>query len=98
MGSDVIRQIKDIKANVCISGQTGSCPSRLKRFDWEIAQAKKAMIHASKKTVAMCISERLDSNRKSVVATIEHIDHLITELPAGRQLLALYHQAGIGVL
>lgn len=95
-GADVINQLKDIRADLCILGANGfSVEHGLSDIDWEIVQAKKAMIQSSKTTVVMCISEKLNSNRKFIVSPIEQVDYLVTELPADSPLLEPY--CGVGV-
>lgn len=98
-GADVVNQLKDIRANICVLGANGfSAEQGLSDIDWEIVQAKKAMIQSSKTTVVMCISEKLNSNRKFIVSSIEQIDYLITELPADSPLLEPYRKVGIKIL
>src|SRR5690606_37344548 len=98
-GPDVINQLKDIRANICVLGANGfSVEQGLSDIDWEMVQAKKAMIQSSKMTVVMCISEKLNSNRKFIVGPVEQIDYLITELPSDSPLLEPYRKAGIKTL
>lgn len=98
-GPDVISQLNYIRANICILGANGfSVEQGLSDIDWDIVQAKKAMMLSSKKTAIMCISEKLNSNRKFIIAAAEKIDYLITELPPDNSLLAPYKEAGIHIL
>ncbi|HMR85048.1 MAG TPA: DeoR/GlpR family DNA-binding transcription regulator [Niabella sp.] len=98
-GAEVVNQLTDIYANICFLGANGfSVEQGLSDIDWDIVQAKKAVIQASKKTAVMCISEKLNSNRKFIVASLSQIDYLITELPADSPLLAPYKEAGIDIL
>lgn len=98
-GAEVVSQLKDVRANTCFLGANGfSVEQGLSDIDWEIVQAKKAMIQSSKTTVVMCISEKLNSNRKFIVSSAEKIDYLITELPADNPMLTPYHEAGITIL
>jgi DeoR/GlpR family transcriptional regulator of sugar metabolism len=53
------------------------------------------MIKASKKTVCIGISEKLNSQQKIKVANLDEIDILITELDPNDPLLAPYKQHGI---
>lgn len=98
-GADVVSQLKDIRANICFLGANGfSVEQGLSDIDWEIVQAKKAMIQSSKTIIVMCISEKLNSNRKFIVSSAEKIDYLITELPADSPILAPYREAGVKTL
>ncbi len=98
-GPEVIMQLKDIRANLCLLGANGfSVENGLSDIDWEIAQVKKAMIQASKKTAILCISEKLDSNRKFIVSEADKIDYLVTELDKESPILKPYIDAGITVL
>ncbi|HMR18770.1 MAG TPA: DeoR/GlpR family DNA-binding transcription regulator [Sphingobacterium sp.] len=98
-GSEVIDQLSRIRANICFLGANGfSAEQGLSDIDWDIVQAKKAMIQASKKTVVMCISEKLNSNRKFIISAAEKIDYLITELPYESPLLSPYRDLGIHVM
>lgn len=95
-GPDVISQVNDIRANICFLGANGfSVEQGLSDIDWEIVQAKKAMIQSAKTTVVMCISEKLNSNRKFIISSVQQIHYLITELPADSPLLEPYRKAGI---
>lgn len=99
VGPDVVTRLKDIRANLCLLGANGfSLDQGLSDIDWDIVQIKKAMIQTSKKTAVLCISEKLNSSRKFIVAAAEEIDFLITELPNSSPLLNPYRKIGINVL
>ncbi|MBL1410977.1 DeoR/GlpR family DNA-binding transcription regulator [Sphingobacterium faecale] len=98
-GSEVVMQLKDIRANLCLLGANGfSVENGLSDIDWEIVQVKKAMMQASKKTAILCISEKLNSNRKFIISEAANIDYLITELDTDSPLLKPYMDFGINVL
>jgi DeoR/GlpR family transcriptional regulator of sugar metabolism len=55
------------------------------------------MIKASKKTVCIGISEKLNSQQKIKIANIEDIDILITELAPNHPSLAPFKKQGITI-
>lgn len=80
-GGHVINQLSEINADLCLLGTSAIHPQDgLTDTDWEINQLKKAMLSASKKSVVLCISEKLDTSLRLKVTSLEHIDYLITEL------------------
>lgn len=99
IGGNVVNLLSQIKADICFPG-TSYLDVRhgLSDFDWEVVQMKKAMISASRQTVAMGISEKLNSFNKYQVCDIEDIDFLITELDSRHELLGPYTNQGITVL
>lgn len=98
IGSTVMSQLFEIETDLCFLGANGFSAERgLSDLDWEIVQVKKAIIRSSKKTAVLCISEKLDTNRKLTIAGAGQIDYLITELDPEAPLLAPYRDAGITV-
>ncbi len=80
-GGQVISQLADIKADLCLMGTSALHPKEgLTDTDWEINQLKKAMLAAAKKTAILCISEKLNISLRLRVAPIEEISYIITEL------------------
>jgi len=69
----------------------------LSENDWEVVQIKKAMIKASKKTICIGISEKLNSQQKIKVANMDEIDILITELDPNHPTLAPFKRQGITI-
>ena len=53
------------------------------------------MVKMSKKTAALAISEKLNSEQKLKVCALQDIDYLITELEANESLLKPYQAAGV---
>ena len=94
MGSNAIHNLSEIKVDYSFIG-TGYVDADygLTEFDWDIVQTKKAIIAASKKTVLLCISEKLNSQHRYRTCGINTIDTMITELePTHNQLLAFKNQ------
>lgn len=94
IGSNTIHNLSAIKVDYSFIG-TGYVDADygLTEFDWDIVQTKKAVISASKKTVLLCISEKLNSQHRYKTCGINTIDTMITELdPNHNQLLAFKNQ------
>ena len=94
IGSNAINNLSKIKLDYSFIG-TGYVDADygLTEFDWDIVQTKKAVIAASKKTVLLCISEKLNSQHRYKTCGINTIDTMITELaPEHNQLLAFKNQ------
>jgi DeoR/GlpR family transcriptional regulator of sugar metabolism len=93
-GASAVQTIESIQADLCILGINSlDTQFGLSENDWEVVQIKKAMIKASKKTICIGISEKLNSQQKIKVANLDEIDILITELdPSDPLLLPFKHQ------
>ena len=93
-GASAVQTIESVQADLCIMGINSlDTQFGLSENDWEVVQIKKAMIKASKKTICIGISEKLNSQQKIKVANLDEIDILITELdPNDPKLLPFKHQ------
>ena len=93
-GASAVQTIESIQADLCILGINSlDTQFGLSENDWEVVQIKKAMIKASKKTICIGISEKLNSQQKIKVANLDEIDVLITELnPNDPSLLPFKHK------
>jgi DeoR/GlpR family transcriptional regulator of sugar metabolism len=93
-GASAVQTIESVHADLCIMGINSiDTQFGLSENDWEVVQIKKAMIKASKKTICIGISEKLNSQQKIKVANLDEIDILITELdPNDPKLLPFKHQ------
>jgi DeoR/GlpR family transcriptional regulator of sugar metabolism len=93
-GASAVQTIESIQADLCILGINSlDTQFGLSENDWEVVQIKKAMIKASKKTICIGISEKLNSQQKIKVANLDEIDILITELdPNDSRLLSFKHK------
>lgn len=97
-GANAVQTIESIQADLCILGINSLDTNfGLSENDWEVVQIKKAMIKASKKTVCIGISEKLNSQQKIKVANIKDIDILITELDPKHPSLAPFKRHGITI-
>ncbi|MDC6367555.1 MULTISPECIES: DeoR/GlpR family DNA-binding transcription regulator [Flavobacteriaceae] len=99
VGAGTINQLGEIKVDYGFIG-TGYVDSiyGLTEFDWDIVQVKKAVIKASKKTVLLCISEKLNSQHRFKTCDINAINTLITELDPSSNLLNLFRNQEIHLL
>ncbi len=70
----------------------------LTEFDWDIVQLKKAIVNASKKTVLLCISEKLNSQHRYKTCDINAINTMITELDPDNNLLNLFRNHDVYLL
>ena len=88
LGSNTINNLAEIKVDYSFIG-TGYVDAEfgLTEFDWDIVQTKKAVIKASKKTVLLCISEKLNSQHRFKTCDLNAVHTLITELPPDHNLL-----------
>ncbi|MET6990266.1 DeoR/GlpR family DNA-binding transcription regulator [Sediminicola arcticus] len=88
IGASTVYNLSQIKVDYGFIG-TGYVDSAfgLTEFDWDIVQVKKAVMDASKKTVLLCISEKLNSQHRYKTCDINAVNIMITELnPENKQL------------
>jgi len=99
IGAYTIHQLSEIRFDYSFIG-TGYVDAihGLTEFDWEIVQMKKAVINASKKSVLLCISEKLNSQHQYKTCDINSINTMITELAPDNNLLNLYRNQDIHLL
>jgi len=97
-GASAVQTIESIQADLCILGINSlDTQFGLSENDWEVVQIKKAMIKASKKTICIGISEKLNSQQKIKVANLDEIDILITELDPEDSLLLPFKHKGLTI-
>ncbi len=99
IGANTIHNLSEIKVDYGFIG-TGYVDSQygLTEFDWDIVQLKKAVIKAAKKTVLLCISEKLNSQHRYKTCDINAINTMITELEPTNNLLKLFKNHDIKIL
>ena len=99
IGANAIHNLSEIKVDYSFIG-TGYVDSvyGLTEFDWDIVQLKKAVIKAAKKTVLLCISEKLNSQHRYRTCDINAINTMITELEPDNNLLNLFRNHDIRLL
>ncbi|MFD2588316.1 DeoR/GlpR family DNA-binding transcription regulator [Croceitalea marina] len=98
-GGNTINNLAEIKVDYSFIG-TGYVDTEfgLTEFDWDIVQTKKAVIKASKKTVLLCISEKLDSQHRFKTCSLNLIDTMVTELEPDHLLLKNFRNQDIQLL
>lgn len=97
-GASAVQTIESIQADLCILGINSlDTQFGLSENDWEVVQIKKAMIKASKKTICIGISEKLNSQQKIKVANLDEIDILITELDPNDPTLLPFKNKGLTI-
>lgn len=99
IGANTIHNLAEIRVDFSFIG-TGYVDAiyGLTEFDWDIVQIKKAVIKASKKTVLLSISEKLNSQHRYKTCDINAINTMITELDATDQLLHPFKNHDIKLL
>ncbi|MFS4415715.1 DeoR/GlpR family DNA-binding transcription regulator [Maribacter sp. 2307ULW6-5] len=99
IGANAIHTLSEIKVDYGFIG-TGYVDAvyGLTEFDWDIVQIKKAVIKASKKTVLLSISEKLNSQHRYKTCDINAINTMITELEPRDVLLKTFHNLDINIL
>lgn len=70
----------------------------LTEFDWEVVQVKKAVVQASRKTVLLCISEKLNSQHRYKSCDIAAINTIVTELDPEHNRLNPFRDHQIHIL
>ncbi|MGC1514194.1 MAG: DeoR/GlpR family DNA-binding transcription regulator [Maribacter sp.] len=99
IGANAIHHLSEIRVDYSFIG-TGYVDAvyGLTEFDWDIVQIKKAVIKASKKTVLLSISEKLNSQHRYKTCDINTINTMITELDAENPLLNAFKSHDIKIL
>ena len=99
IGANAIHHISEIRFDYSFIG-TGYVDATfgLTEFDWDIVQIKKAIIKASKKTVLLSISEKLNSQHRYKTCDISSINTMITELNPNDLLLKAFKNHDIKII
>ncbi|PCJ98249.1 MAG: DeoR family transcriptional regulator [Flavobacteriaceae bacterium] len=99
IGADAVHTLSNIKVDFGFIGTGYVDPVfGLTEFDYDIVQVKKAVINASKKTVLLSISEKLNSQHRYKTCDIGTIDTIITELDGNNLLLKSFKNQNIQIL
>jgi DeoR/GlpR family transcriptional regulator of sugar metabolism len=99
VGGDAITTISQLNADICFLGINAiDAEKGLTDNDWDVVQVKKAMIQSSKKTVALTISEKVNTQQKIKIADIGELDIMITELDAADNIFDAYREKGMQIL
>jgi DeoR/GlpR family transcriptional regulator of sugar metabolism len=99
VGGDAITKIKQISADICFLGINAiDTEAGLTDNDWDVVQVKKAMIQASKKVVALTISEKVNTRQKIRIAGLDELNTIITELSPEDSMFDAYRDKGMSVI
>jgi DeoR/GlpR family transcriptional regulator of sugar metabolism len=95
----MINQLAEFKVDLCLLGANAfSVEEGLSDWDWEIVQAKKALIRSAKKVAVLTISEKLNTIQTIKICDIDKIDYLITELAPESDFLAPYRNTNLKLI
>lgn len=99
IGANAIHHLSDVRFDYSFIG-TGYVDAiyGLTEFDWDIVQIKKAVIKASKKTVLLSISEKLNSQHRYKTCDINSINTMITELKSEDKLLNAFKNHDVKII
>ena len=98
-GSAVIKQIEEIRADVCLLGVCSLHPKiGLTALDYEESFTKKSMVQASADTIAVVSADKFGTVVPYTVCTLKEISHLVTEKSIPEDQLLPYRQAEIEIL
>ncbi|MBO0329407.1 DeoR/GlpR family DNA-binding transcription regulator [[Muricauda] lutisoli] len=99
MGPSTINALSEIKVDYSFIG-TGYVDTEfgLTEFDWDVVQTKKAVINASKKTVLLCISEKLNSQHRFKTCSLNVINTMVTELEPWDTKLDAFKNLNVQIL
>lgn len=92
-GGEALNLLSRIKVDLCFLG-TGHLDADfgLSEFDWEIVELKRAVLKASRKTVSLTLSEKLNSIQRYKVADLSAIHTLVTELDPSDPKLSAFRK------
>jgi DeoR/GlpR family transcriptional regulator of sugar metabolism len=98
-GSYTVQRLSEVQFDYAFLG-TGYVDAihGLTEFDWDVVQLKKAVIRASKKTILLCISEKLNSQHRFKTCDINEINTMITELSPENSLLNRFRNQDLRLL
>ncbi|MGB3145573.1 MAG: DeoR/GlpR family DNA-binding transcription regulator [Maribacter sp.] len=98
-GGNAIHNLSTIKVDYGFIG-TGYVDAQygLTEFDWESVQVKRAVVKASKHSVLLTISEKLNSQNRYKTCELSEMSAMITELDPKEELLHNFRKTGIEVL
>jgi DeoR/GlpR family transcriptional regulator of sugar metabolism len=97
IGPVAIDAFRAVRADVCVLGVCAFDPEvGVTTANEEEAQVKRAMIACSDQVVALATRDKLDASSPWVVASLDEIDHLVTD--GGKDLTSAFAAAGVSVV
>jgi len=98
-GAATVEAIRQVRADLCLMGSCSLHPEvGISTPDSEEAHVKRAMIASSAEVAALVSVEKLGTAAPYVVAPIDSLTHLVTQLDAPEALLEPYRRQGITVI
>lgn len=99
VGSSMINQLAGLKVDLCLLGANAfSVEDGLSDLDWEVVQAKKALIRSARKVAVLTISEKLNTIQTIQICGIDQITYLITELAPDSEFLTRYRETNLKII
>lgn len=98
VGGAAISRINSIRADLCFLGINAIDGTGVSDSDWEVVQVKQAMVKASRRTVVLSITEKINTRQRFMVCGLDEIDTIITDSDPGNPLLEDFLAAGIKLL
>lgn len=99
VGGAAIQKINSIKPDLCLLGVNAiDLENGITDNDWEVVQVKKAMLASASQTVALTISEKLNSFQRLKICAVENVDYLITELDESASIFEPYQKLGLKII
>lgn len=99
VGSSMINQLAGLKVDLCLLGANAfSIEEGLSDLDWEVVQAKKALIRSARKVAVLTISEKLNTIQTIQICGIDQVHYLITELSPDHEFLSKYRETNLKLI
>ncbi len=99
IGLETARQFSEIQVDFSFIGTGYVDPVHgLTDLSWDVVQIKKAVINASKKSVLLCISQKLNSHHRYKTCDLSAIHTMITELDPSHNRLNLFRDPELKIL
>lgn len=98
-GISAVRQLAELHLDMAFIG-TGYVDAEhgLSESVWETAQMKKSLIEAARKTVLLCISEKVNSQHRFRSSTLDQISALITEKDPHENILKAFQKLPLEII
>jgi DeoR/GlpR family transcriptional regulator of sugar metabolism len=97
VGPVAVDAFRAIRADACVLGVCAFDPEvGVTTANDDEAQVKRAMVACSREVVALATKDKLHVSNPWVVASLDEIDHLVTD--GGADLTSAFAAAGVGVV
>jgi DeoR/GlpR family transcriptional regulator of sugar metabolism len=96
---DKLSKIRQFKVDLCFLGINAlDLDHGLTDNDYDVVQVKKAMIESANKSIALSISEKINTTKSIQVCKANELDMLVTELAPDNKIFDPYKKAGMDIL